>query len=41
LEGSWEPWHLSNILRTLDCHDRAALVALAYETGIVTPGETE
>ena len=33
--------HVSNILRKLDCHDRAALVALAYETGLVTPGETE
>jgi DNA-binding NarL/FixJ family response regulator len=33
--------HVSNILRKLDCHDRAALVALAYETGLVTPGEPE
>jgi DNA-binding NarL/FixJ family response regulator len=33
--------HVSNILRKLDCHDRAALVALAYETGLVTPGESE
>jgi DNA-binding NarL/FixJ family response regulator len=31
--------HVRNILRKLDCHDRAALVALAYETGLVTPGE--
>jgi DNA-binding NarL/FixJ family response regulator len=33
--------HVSNILRKLGCHDRAALVALAYETGLVTPGESE
>jgi DNA-binding NarL/FixJ family response regulator len=33
--------HVSNILRKLDCHDRAALVALAYETGVITPGERE
>jgi DNA-binding NarL/FixJ family response regulator len=33
--------HVSNILRKLDCHDRAALVALAYETGLITPGETD
>jgi DNA-binding NarL/FixJ family response regulator len=33
--------HASNILRKLDCHDRAALVALAYETGLITPGETD
>lgn len=32
--------HVRNILRKLDCHDRAALVALAYESGLVTPGET-
>jgi DNA-binding NarL/FixJ family response regulator len=31
--------HVSNILRKLDCHDRAALVALAYETGLITPGQ--
>ena len=30
--------HVRNILRKLDCHDRAALVALAYETGYVIPG---
>jgi DNA-binding NarL/FixJ family response regulator len=30
--------HVRNILRKLDCHDRAALVALAYETGLITPG---
>jgi DNA-binding NarL/FixJ family response regulator len=33
--------HASNILRKLDCHDRAALVALAYETGLITPGQTD
>jgi DNA-binding NarL/FixJ family response regulator len=33
--------HVSNVLRKLDCHDRAALVALAYETGLVTPGQTD
>jgi DNA-binding NarL/FixJ family response regulator len=33
--------HVSNILRKLDCHDRAALVALAYETGLITPGHTD
>jgi DNA-binding NarL/FixJ family response regulator len=31
--------HVSNILRKLDCHDRAALVALAYETALVAPGD--
>src|SRR5205807_7545976 len=31
--------HLSNVLRKLDCRDRAALVALAYETGLVIPGD--
>ena len=31
--------HVRNILRKLDCHDRAALVALAHETGLVAPGE--
>ncbi len=30
--------HVRNILRKLDCHDRAALVALAYESGLVKPG---
>lgn len=33
--------HVRNILRTLDCHDRAALVAVAYEAGLVTPGEPD
>jgi DNA-binding NarL/FixJ family response regulator len=30
--------HVSNILRKLDCRDRAGLVALAYESGLITPG---
>jgi DNA-binding NarL/FixJ family response regulator len=30
--------HVSNVLRKLDCRDRAALVALAYESGLVAPG---
>jgi DNA-binding NarL/FixJ family response regulator len=33
--------HVSNVLRKLDCHDRAALVALAYESGLITPGQTD
>ena len=33
--------HVRNVLRKLDCRDRAGLVALAYETGLVIPGETE
>jgi DNA-binding NarL/FixJ family response regulator len=33
--------HVSNVLRKLDCRDRAALVALAYESGLITPGENE
>jgi DNA-binding NarL/FixJ family response regulator len=33
--------HVSNVLRKLDCRDRAALVALAYETGLVAPGERD
>jgi DNA-binding NarL/FixJ family response regulator len=31
--------HVSNVLRKLDCRDRAALVALAYESGLVVPGQ--
>jgi DNA-binding NarL/FixJ family response regulator len=30
--------HVRNILRKLDCRDRAGLVALAYEAGVITPG---
>jgi DNA-binding NarL/FixJ family response regulator len=33
--------HVRNILRKLDCHDRAALVAIAYESGLVAPGTPE
>jgi DNA-binding NarL/FixJ family response regulator len=33
--------HVSNVLRKLDCRDRAALVALAYESGLVTPGQSD
>lgn len=32
--------HVRNVLRKLDCHDRASLVALAYETQLIKPGET-
>ena len=31
--------HVSRILRKLDCRDRAQLVSLAYESGLVTPGD--
>jgi DNA-binding NarL/FixJ family response regulator len=30
--------HVRNILRKLGCRDRAGLVALAYESGLITPG---
>jgi DNA-binding NarL/FixJ family response regulator len=30
--------HVARVLAKLDCHDRAQLVTLAYETGLVTPG---
>jgi DNA-binding NarL/FixJ family response regulator len=33
--------HVRNILRKLDCHDRAGLVAIAYESGLITPGEAD
>jgi DNA-binding NarL/FixJ family response regulator len=33
--------HVRNVLRKLDCHDRAALVALAYETQLIRPGDPE
>jgi len=33
--------HVSNVLRKLECRDRAALVALAYESGLVTPGQSD
>jgi DNA-binding NarL/FixJ family response regulator len=31
--------HVSNVLRKLECRDRAGLVALAYETGLISPGD--
>jgi DNA-binding NarL/FixJ family response regulator len=31
--------HVSNVLRKLECRTRAALVALAYETGLISPGD--
>ena len=33
--------HVRNILRKLDCHDRAGLVAIGYESGLITPGEQD
>ena len=33
--------HVRNILRKLDCRDRAGLVALAYESGLITPGDPD
>jgi DNA-binding NarL/FixJ family response regulator len=33
--------HVGRILAKLDCHDRAQLVALAYETGLVTVGASD
>jgi DNA-binding NarL/FixJ family response regulator len=33
--------HVGRILAKLDCHDRAQLVTLAYETGLVTPGSRD
>ena len=30
--------HVRNVLQKLGCRDRAALTALAYEAGVVTPG---
>jgi DNA-binding CsgD family transcriptional regulator len=31
--------HVRNVLRKLDCRDRTALTALAYETGLIAPGD--
>jgi len=33
--------HVRNILPKLGCHDRAGLVAIAYETGLITPGDAD
>jgi DNA-binding NarL/FixJ family response regulator len=33
--------HVSNVLRKLGCRDRAALVALAYEAGLIAPGQRD
>jgi DNA-binding NarL/FixJ family response regulator len=33
--------HVSRILRKVGCRDRAQLVTLAYETGLVTPGQSQ
>jgi len=33
--------HVRNILRKLGCRDRAALTALAYESGLITPGDAD
>jgi DNA-binding NarL/FixJ family response regulator len=33
--------HVRNVLRKLDCRDRAGLVALAYESGLIRPGQME
>jgi DNA-binding NarL/FixJ family response regulator len=33
--------HVGRILTKLNCHDRAQLIVLAYETGFVTPGGHE
>ena len=33
--------HVRNVLRKLDCHDRAGLVAVAYESGLISPGDAD
>jgi len=32
--------HITRIFTKLDLHDRAQAVVLAYETGLVKPGDT-
>jgi DNA-binding NarL/FixJ family response regulator len=32
--------HVRNVLRKVDCRDRAALTALAYETRLISPGDS-
>jgi DNA-binding NarL/FixJ family response regulator len=31
--------HVTRVLAKLDLHDRVQLVVLAYETGLITPGQ--
>ena len=33
--------HVGRILAKLNCHDRAQLVTLAYESGLITPGQQQ
>ena len=33
--------HVARILAKLDCHDRAQLITIAYETRFVTPGSRD
>jgi DNA-binding NarL/FixJ family response regulator len=33
--------HVSRIMTKLDAHDRAQLVVIAYESGLVTPGHRD
>jgi DNA-binding NarL/FixJ family response regulator len=33
--------HVHNILRKLNCRDRAALTAIAYESGLIVPGDSD
>ena len=38
ISGATAKTHVSRLLMKLDAHDRAQLVMIAYETGLVTPG---